>query len=76
VLERAAKRGLVDLPPTLTRLLTTNIRSIPMSSRMHLPVTLPARKQRKKNLQTIRGRNHSYGFASCRNFPRSYEHAQ
>jgi predicted nucleic acid-binding protein len=29
VLERAAERGLVDLPPTLTRLLTTNIRLHP-----------------------------------------------
>jgi hypothetical protein len=29
VLERAAERGLVDLPPTLTRLLTTNVRLHP-----------------------------------------------
>jgi predicted nucleic acid-binding protein len=29
VLERAAERGLIDLPPTLTRLLTTNIRLHP-----------------------------------------------
>jgi predicted nucleic acid-binding protein len=29
VLERATERGLVDLPPTLTRLLTTNIRLHP-----------------------------------------------
>jgi predicted nucleic acid-binding protein len=29
VLERAAERGLVDLPPTLARLLTTNIRLHP-----------------------------------------------
>jgi predicted nucleic acid-binding protein len=28
-LERAAERGLIDLPPTLTRLLTTNIRLHP-----------------------------------------------
>jgi len=29
VLERAAERGLVDLPPTLARLSTTNIRLHP-----------------------------------------------